>query len=89
MPSYRRTGPGPRRHHYAQAVAGLLSDLRALHHLDRHTIAERAGCTPSAASRWECGTATPTLSVEQLAHAYGADEREAAVLRWLLDGDED
>lgn len=77
-----------RRTKYPGAVAGILCDLRARHHLDRATIAARAGCTPSAASRWECGTSTPTLSVDTLAHAYGADDRELAVLRWLLEGDE-
>lgn len=86
MPARR---PGTRRHFYSQAVAGLLSDLRAIHHLDRATIADRAGVTPSAASRWECGSSTPTLEVELLAHAYGADARETSVLRWLLDGDVD
>lgn len=85
MPGPRR----PRRPLYAQAVAGLLSDLRAIHHLDRATIADRAGVTPSAASRWECGSSTPTLEVELLAYAYGATEAETSVLRMLLDGDVD
>lgn len=86
MPARR---PGPRRTIYAQAVAGLLSDLRAVQHLDRATIADRAGVTPSAASRWECGSSTPTIAVELLAYAYGANDREAEILRWLLDGDVD
>jgi transcriptional regulator with XRE-family HTH domain len=74
---------------YSQAVAGLLSDLRAIQHLDRATIADRAGVTPSAASRWECGSSTPTLEVELLAYAYGANDRETAILRWLLNDDAD
>ena len=86
MPARR---PGPRRHLYSQSIAGLLSDLRAIHHLDRATIADRAGVTPSAASRWECGTSTPTIAVEVLAYAYDADDAETSVLRWLLDGEAD
>lgn len=86
MPARR---PGPRRHLYSQSIAGLLSDLRAIHGVDRATIAYRAGVTPSAASRWECGSSTPSLDVDVLAKAYGATEAETSVLRWLLDGDAD
>lgn len=73
-------------HPYTAAIAGLLSDLRALHHLSRLEVSTRLGVTPSAVSRWETGSSCPTLPAEALLDCYARTPVQRQVLATLLDG---
>lgn len=72
-------------HPYTQAIAGLLSDLRAVHHLTRQQVAQQLGVTLSAVSRWETGSACPTLPAAALLDCYTRTAEQRIALALLLD----